>query len=334
MKTMRFHICSDRHQCFGAGRFLVLLAVAIILWPQNATGQQPTVPKLTLSQVEQLVSNKVPDSTMSAQIQKRGLSFAPTPAIVESLRAKGAGPLTLAVVEDFFPEAPLAATMQFIRDKLSGLGDVSFNAFTQNRVSGGTSNTAFTFGLSNVIADQNQCRISYHGRFTKNDSPYWDGDLWFSLRDVREIVVKPYTQYQTEVNAKVGIPNDICRSTTPPVVALHIYFQGGAQQIFAFNDVALAERVARAVRHAAKLCGSNNAGVSGSKYSNTSSSSQFALVIDPPSNVRASPSSVSPIVCSVTSKSSIHILGSEGNWYKTDICDGKLGFIYRNQIKF
>jgi hypothetical protein len=78
---------------------LAFLAVAFILWPHSAAGQHPVVPKLTLSQVEQLVSGKVPDSTLSTQIQKRGLAFTPTPAIVESLRAKGAGPLTMAAVE-------------------------------------------------------------------------------------------------------------------------------------------------------------------------------------------------------------------------------------------
>jgi hypothetical protein len=35
---------------------------------------------------------------MSTQIQRRGLAFTPTSAILESLRAKGAGPLTLAAI--------------------------------------------------------------------------------------------------------------------------------------------------------------------------------------------------------------------------------------------
>jgi hypothetical protein len=78
---------------------LVFLVLAIVLWPQCAAGQHPAVPKLTLNQLEQLVSGKVPDSTLSTQIQQRGLAFAPTPAIVESLRAKGAGPLTLSAIE-------------------------------------------------------------------------------------------------------------------------------------------------------------------------------------------------------------------------------------------
>ncbi|MGD0938969.1 MAG: SH3 domain-containing protein [Terracidiphilus sp.] len=64
------------------------------------------------------------------------------------------------------------------------------------------------------------------------------------------------------------------------------------------------------------------------------SANEFAIVFDPPSNVRAAPSTASDTLCSVTAKTSIRILGSEGNWYQTDICDGRLGYIHRSQVKF
>jgi len=51
-----------------------------------------------LAQIEGLVSHGVPDSTLAVQIQKRGLAFKPTPAVIESLRARGAGSLTLAAI--------------------------------------------------------------------------------------------------------------------------------------------------------------------------------------------------------------------------------------------
>jgi hypothetical protein len=89
----------------------VFLAAAAILWSGAATGQQSAVPKLTQAQVEQLVSNKVPDSTLSTQIQRRGLDFAPTAAIVESLRAKGAGPLTLETIEALLPKGTPGAVV-------------------------------------------------------------------------------------------------------------------------------------------------------------------------------------------------------------------------------
>jgi len=65
------------------------------------------------------------------------------------------------------------------------------------------------------------------------------------------------------------------------------------------------------------------------------SSSEYAVVFDPPTNVRSAPTTTSATLCSVTSKTAIRILGSEGNWYQTDICgSGAVGYIYRNQVKF
>ncbi len=95
----------------AAGLVPVFLAVLAIFWPGNAMSQQPSLPKLTLSQIEQLVSHGVPDSTMAAQIQKRGVAFTPTPASLEELRTKGAGPLTLAAIEARFPKAAPSAAI-------------------------------------------------------------------------------------------------------------------------------------------------------------------------------------------------------------------------------
>ena len=109
MNIQQFFVCSHRSQCFWAMRLWVFLAVAVILWPQSATGQHPVVPKLTLSQVEQLVSSKVPDLTLSSQIQKRGSAFKPSAADLDALRARGAGPLTIAAVEALLPNTVLGA---------------------------------------------------------------------------------------------------------------------------------------------------------------------------------------------------------------------------------
>jgi hypothetical protein len=65
------------------------------------------------------------------------------------------------------------------------------------------------------------------------------------------------------------------------------------------------------------------------------SNNEYAIVFDPPTNIRVGPTTSSNVQCSVTSKTSIKILGSEGNWYKTDICgNGQAGYIYRNQVQF
>lgn len=177
MNTSEISFSSHRHLSIAVAGLLAVLTV--ILLSQNAVGQQASVRKLTLTQVEDLVSHHVPDSTMRTEIQRRGLAFTPNSAIIQSLRGKGAGPLTLETIEGLFPDLAQRAT------------------------------------------------------------------------------------------------------------------------------------------------------TSRSNYS----APELAIVIDPPSNVRGSPSATSLIFCSVTSAGSIHILGSEGNWYKTDVCGGKLGYIHRSQVK-
>ena len=77
--------------------------IVLSMSPLDGTGQHSAIQKLTLSQIEELVSHGVPDSTMSTQIQKRGLAFTPTPAILDELRTKGAGPLTLAAIKESHP---------------------------------------------------------------------------------------------------------------------------------------------------------------------------------------------------------------------------------------
>lgn len=65
------------------------------------------------------------------------------------------------------------------------------------------------------------------------------------------------------------------------------------------------------------------------------SSYEYAIVFDPPTNIRVGPAVSSDLLCSVTAKTSIRILGTEGNWYRTDACgNGKTGYVYRNQVKF
>lgn len=64
------------------------------------------------------------------------------------------------------------------------------------------------------------------------------------------------------------------------------------------------------------------------------SSDEYAVVFDPPSNVRALPTTTSPVICSVTTKRAIRILGTEGTFYKTDICGAQVGYINRLQVRF
>jgi hypothetical protein len=183
----------------------------------------------------------------------------------------------------------LAATMQFIQDKLNDLGKTSFVVFLQDTGNGNTWTISATNEISNVVADQNQCRISYHWkgtdiealsanqiaprRFVKidnfaaeffmelaadrraNGKTDKDEDGVFSLHDVQEIVVKPFEQHGTERLAKNGSPNVIVTSTNPPITALVVRLPHKEENLFLFTEADLADRVAKAMVHAVELCG-------------------------------------------------------------------------------
>jgi hypothetical protein len=188
---------------------------------------------------------------------------------------------------------PLTVTMQFIQDKLSDLGQISFVVFLQSTNQGNTWTATVTNEIGNVIADQNQCRISYHWKGTDlealpaggiaprrkyeivphiddftdvyplmleadrrtNSKAFRDMDYVFSLRTVQEIVVKPYEQYGTDRLAKNGHPDTIVTATNPPITALVVRQPHGVENVFIFTDASLADRVAKAMVHAVELCG-------------------------------------------------------------------------------
>ena len=97
---IRLSFPTQRHfRSLGVLFSLAICALVLVLWPSATFSQQPASPKLTLTQIEGLIAHGVPDSTMSAQIQRRGLAFTPTPAILDELRAKGVGPLVISAVQ-------------------------------------------------------------------------------------------------------------------------------------------------------------------------------------------------------------------------------------------
>jgi hypothetical protein len=95
------HVVLLKSRWTRALTMLLFLGTAVAVIPCNLTAraQQPAPQKFTLAQIEGLVEQKVPDATLSNQIRLHGLAFAPTPAILDELRAKGAGSLTIAAIQ-------------------------------------------------------------------------------------------------------------------------------------------------------------------------------------------------------------------------------------------
>jgi len=101
IRVLAYIVQVQRRECSRLSLFI--LVVALLLSPFRSFGQQPALQELTLSQIEGLVSHGVPDSTLHTAIMTRGLAFTPTAAILEALRAKGAGPLVMSDIGERIP---------------------------------------------------------------------------------------------------------------------------------------------------------------------------------------------------------------------------------------
>jgi len=158
----------------------------------------------------------------------------------------------------------LAVTMRFIQDKLNDTGPINYVAFWQNTTDGSTGNNTITIEDTKVVADLNQCRIFYQEKVIRNGEDKGDIGYGFSVREIKNIVVKPYAQYLTESLADSGSPNIITTSTNPPLMALNVNlppnfkFHHGFNYSFIFKDADTADRVAKALTHAVELCGGGN----------------------------------------------------------------------------
>jgi len=149
----------------------------------------------------------------------------------------------------------LADTMKFIQDSLSGIGTIKFVASVRNSTNGSTFQYTDSYEISNVVADPSQCRVSFHYREWQNGSANQDKDAWFILSSVESVAVEPEQQNITAVAAANGTPNIVVTNTNPSVTALLVRSNGNGINLLPFADVGLANRVAAAINHAAKLCG-------------------------------------------------------------------------------
>jgi hypothetical protein len=145
----------------------------------------------------------------------------------------------------------LAATMQFLQEKLNDIGKVSYVMFIHNTTTEEDFTATKTDEVTNVTADPNKCQIAY---------PYTNSEVGdgFLLRDVQDVVIEPFVQYLNDVMAAAGNPNLIASSTNPPLTALLVYRPHGVVNYLPFTDPQLADRVAKAMTHAVELCGGGN----------------------------------------------------------------------------
>jgi hypothetical protein len=257
----------------------IIVSILVLSAFSTSFAQQPVAPPPrpandapANAEVLSLLRSGMPESVVLNRIHAITDKFDSSTSALVALKQAGATEAELNAVMaqgSATADAPLAAasstsgptlaeTMQFIQEKLNGLGKVAFVFFSQNASNGSTWTETRANEIGNVVADQNQCRISYHRLAAAKGQTYKDENSVFSLRDVQEIVVMPEVQDQNEYEAKHGDPNIIVTSTSPSMTALLLHRSHGEENFFLFTDANLADRVAKALMHAVELCGGGN----------------------------------------------------------------------------
>ncbi len=262
-------------------RFVLVLSLASLLSGQ-AIAQQAAAPPLkpandapANTEVLKLLKAGMPESVVLSKIHTITEKFDTSADALVALKQAGASEAELTAIltpqgaapaEPRHASAPanteptssgptLAETMKFIQDKLNGMGKVSFYQYLQSTNDNTTKTDKVSIEYTGVVADPGQCYISYHRKVPAADNP---NATWaYSLREVENVTVMPYTQGLNRWLAKPGSPNFTCTSTSPPITTLFVSSPSGESE-FDFTDNDLAIRVAKAFARAVALCGGGN----------------------------------------------------------------------------
>jgi hypothetical protein len=145
----------------------------------------------------------------------------------------------------------LAETMQFIQDKLNGIGPITFVANIHDNA--GDRAAHYSVELMRVSANPATCMVTYHVKEMLDGRALEDRDLSTALKQIQNIQVMGEAQYLARAGAAAGHPEAAISQVDPPTTVLETARTSGRNRFF-FADDNMANRVAKAMTHAAELC--------------------------------------------------------------------------------
>ncbi len=150
----------------------------------------------------------------------------------------------------------LAATMQFIQERVSQQGKVNYAVYVHDNSTGNELTVQIADEITNIVPHPETCIVNYHFKAWNNGTISVEGDPWIPLHDAEDVVILPVEQVWKEADSKAGYTTGSYRSD-PPVFALRVRRKVGYNE-FNFTDEEMANRVAKAMVHAFELCGGGN----------------------------------------------------------------------------
>ena len=148
----------------------------------------------------------------------------------------------------------LNVTLSFIRDKVAEQGMLAYASSTRDTANGQTWDNQFTVEASNVLRDDADCSVGFHWHSTVDGKPAQDLDSSIQFKIVTSVSISSMDDDVARLNANGGHAGWISQMR-PAVWVLLIHKSDGHTNTVDFRDRDMAERVAKAMRHAAELCG-------------------------------------------------------------------------------
>ena len=106
-----------------------------------------------------------------------------------------------------------------------------------------------------MVADSASCTVRYHLKSSTEDQVFGDEDFSLNLHDVPGVRVRTYAQFLKEEDgldiADVNYQTNLYTRFNPPMIVLI----PEGEDVFAFADEVIANRIAKILTQAVKLCG-------------------------------------------------------------------------------
>jgi hypothetical protein len=148
----------------------------------------------------------------------------------------------------------LSVTLAFIRDKLAQQGPINYSGATHDSSDNSSWSNQFSVEASNVTIDAKDCAIGFHWRTLTDGKVTYDDDARIRFAIVTSVAVSSMEADIARLVAKDG-HTTWTTSFQPPIWVVLVRKNDGHTNTADFQDQDTAERVAKAMRRAAVLCG-------------------------------------------------------------------------------
>lgn len=150
-----------------------------------------------------------------------------------------------------------AETLSFIETKLNGEGAVNWTSTLRDTKANTTGNpTLMSYAVSNLAQGKGACMLSFHFKLTADGKMVREGSGLLNFRRIEKVEGNGLQEDLVKVHTTAGHP-ELVESISPKIYELTVSGEENRTAYLPFADEELAKRIARAMSHAAELCGGN-----------------------------------------------------------------------------